>query len=387
MEKRTLLALREDVPLRLDEGACLPLRSRFGQCRACESACPVRVISVSVERVAVADGCTSCGRCAAACPNEALQLDGFESLASVPAGTGTVELECAKVPTELRSVGSITVPCLGGLSAGRIAQLNEQACERGLILVDRGWCGGCTAGCGPAHPARVAVETVSLWLGAIAGGAATGPAAPRIVERHLPQSLMPAEIPPAEPMPDRGPALTRRQFFRTLAENPSGRPRTPMGSNGRAAFPAGARRESPERRRLLEALTAAAQRRQTQVPAEFYPRIANNGACADHRVCTAACPTGALKVVATDGAATLTFSAAECIACGACTRACPEGALSLDAHGGDPAPIAIATHAQQACTSCGDVFSPKAGESTCLACSKSQRFIGDAMSQSFGARH
>lgn len=386
MDKRTLLALRDDARLRLDEGACLPLRSHFGQCRACESACPVHVISVSVERVTVADGCTSCGRCVAACPNEALQLDGFESLATVPAGYGTVELECAKVPGNLRSAESITVPCLGGISAGQIAELNERAGERGLILIDRGWCGLCTAGCGTAHPAQAAVETVSLWLGTIWGRDGSGPAAPRIIDRHLPQSLMPAEIPLAEPAHDPSPALTRRQFFRTLAENPAGRPRTPMGGNGRAAYPASMRRESPERRRLLNALAAAAQRRQTQVPAEFYPRITNDGACADHRVCTAACPTGALKVVATDGAATLTFSAAACIACGACTRACPEGALSLDAHGGDPTPIVIALHEQQVCSLCGDVFSPKAGETTCLTCTKSRRFIGDAMSQLFGAR-
>lgn len=382
METRPLLALRDDMRLRLDEGACLPLRSHFGGCRACAAVCPVGVLSVSVEQVKLADGCTNCGRCVAACPNEALQIDGFEPLDKLPAEAEAIELECAKVPAALRGADAVVVPCLGGISAGRLAELNERAGGRDVRLIDRNWCGHCTAGCGGEHPAKAAVDAVALWLHALDETAA----APRIVPHALPRSMMPADIPLAAPAPDPGPALTRRQFFRTLAESPTGRPRTPMGGNGRAAFPASARRESPERRRLLDALNAAAARRGKDVPAEFFPRVANNGACADHRVCTAACPTGALKVVADDGAAALTFAAAACIACGACTRACPEGALSLDSHGGGPAATTIASHVQSICASCGDAFAPRAGETLCLACSKSQRFVGDAMSQLFGAR-
>jgi ferredoxin len=382
METRPLLALREDARLRLDEGACLPLRSHFGGCRACAAVCPVAVLSVSVEQIKLADGCTNCGRCVAACPNEALQIDGFEPLDQLPAGTEAIELECAKVPAALRSGDAIAVPCLGGISAGRLAQLNERAGGREVRLIDRSWCGQCKAGCSGEHPAKAAVDAVALWLQAIDE---TVPA-PRIVSRALPPALMPADIPLAASAPDPGSALTRRQFFRTLAESPTGRPRTPMGGNGRAAFPASTRRESPERRRLLDALNAAAERRGKDLPAEFFPRVANSGACADHRVCTAACPTGALQVVADDSAATLTFSAAACIACSACTRACPEGALSLDAHGGGPAATVLASHVQSICSACGDAFAPRAGETTCLACSKSQRFIGDAMSQLFGAR-
>lgn len=381
MEIRPLLALRDDARLRLDEGACLPLRSHFGGCRACAEVCPVGVLSVSVEQVKLADGCTNCGRCVAACPNEALQIDGFESLDKLPADAEAIELECAKVPTALRSPDAVVVPCLGGISAGRLAELNERAGGRDVRLIDRSWCGQCTAGCGGQHPAKAAVDAVALWLHALDE---TAPV-PRFALQPLPPTLMPADIPLVESASS-APQVTRRQFFRTLAESPVGRPRTPMGGNGRAAFPASARRESPERRRLLDALNAAAERRGKDVPAEFYPRVTNNGACADHRVCTAACPTGALKVVADDGAATLTFAAAACIACGACTRACPEGALSLDPHGGGPAATTVASHVQSICASCGDAFAPRAGETLCLACTKSQRFIGDAMSQLFGAR-
>lgn len=377
----TLLALNASARVQLNEGACLPLRSDFGGCRACASTCPVKVLDVSVERVALADGCLHCGRCIAVCPTEALQLDGFD-VTDLPDGVPPIEIECAKVPTVERTAHSVQVPCLGGLSAGRIAALHEVAGERGIVLIDRGWCGQCSAG-SAQHPAQAACDEAMAWLDAVHDPRP----APHMLLRRLPAADMPAQIPQPPAPADQGPMLSRRQFFRTLAESPVGCARTPMGGNGRAAFPASARRESPERRRLLDALTAVADRCGSAVPAAFFPRVANSGACVDHQVCTAACPTGALKVVGSDDESTLMFSSAACIACGACTRACPEAALSLDARGGQRAPVALAVHAQQVCASCGEVFSPRQGESTCLACTKSRRFIGDAMSQLFGARH
>jgi ferredoxin len=343
----------------------------------------VQVLDVTVEQVALADGCLHCGRCMAACPTEALQLDGFDP-AAIASEDQPIEIECAKVPMDQRSAHSIQVPCLGGLSAGRIAALHEAAGDRGITLVDRGWCARCTAG-GAQPPGQPALEQVVLWLDAVQDPRP----APRVVSRPLPPASMPAQIPlPPEPV-DPGPALSRRQFFRTLATDPVGRARksTPMGADGRAAFPASQRRESPARRRLLEALDAAAIRGGGTLPAEFFPQLAVIGVCADHRVCTAACPTGALKVVATEGAASLTFAASACIGCGACARSCPEGALAVEPHGGERSPAVLAHHAQQVCATCGDVFTPRAGEAVCLACSKTQRFIGDAMSQLFGARN
>ncbi len=376
-----VVALDRQGWLRLDEAACLPLRSHFGQCRLCQSVCPAGVIEVSVERVSVREGCTRCGRCAAACPVAAIHLEGFE-LGTPAGGDQPVELECAKVPEAERAPGAIVVPCLGGISAGRLAQLNERAAGRPVRIVDRGWCARCNAGRGSERPAQRAVETVRLWLSEI-GDEETR--APEIVERPLPLERMPADIPEPEKREAAAP-MSRRQFFRSLAESPLGLRPTPMGSDGRCAFPAASRRPSPERERLLAALSAAAARAGSALPAELYPRVHNNGACADHRVCTAACPTGALKVTEADGASALAFSAAACIACGACTRACPEGALALEPYGGGPERVTVASHRRQPCANCGEEFSPRAGETLCATCKKSQRFISDAMSKLFGAR-
>jgi ferredoxin len=376
--------LNDSARLRLSEGACLPLRSDFGRCRACEAACPAQVIRVQVEQVTLAEGCLHCGRCVAACPTDALQLDGIDLLPAVPAGGAPIEVECAKVPAAARSAGAIEVPCLGALSVGRLAQLHEAAGERGVVLVDRGWCGDCSAACGSQrHPAAGVHEQVVLWLESLGDPRP----APAWAVRPLPKSQMPAAIPVPPAPADAGPAVTRRQFFRSLAEDPVGRRRaaTPMGGSGRAAFPASQRREAPDRRRLIDALDRGAERAGATLPAELFPRATNSGACVDHRVCTAACPTGALKVVAVEGGASLTFSATVCIGCGACQRACPEGALAVDPHGGERAPAVVAQHLQQACGNCGDVFTPRGGEALCLACSKTQRFLGDAMAKLFGS--
>ncbi len=376
-DRRHFRPLDESGRLRLDEGACLPLRSRFGQCRACESACPVGVISVSVERVALAPGCLGCGRCVAACPNEALHCDGFESLEQPRVAEAPIELECARVPAASRTAAAVVVPCLGGVSAGRLAQLHAKAGRGGLCVIDRGWCGQCAAGSANRHPAAAAIEALRLWLDAIPDTSSDPVPAPALVARALPLSqAASAAAPPTAPAQEA--PTPRRQFLRTLVGRaPEAKP-VPMGADGRAAFPARERRPSPERRRLLEALEATARRRGSALPAELFPRLFGTGACVDHRVCTAACPTGALRVQSTDTESALHFDAAVCIGCGACTRACPEGALKLDG-GGGPLRAVLATHLRQTCESCGETFTPRGTEAVCLACSKSQRLLADVL--------
>jgi ferredoxin len=340
---------------------------------------------VQVEQLTLADGCLHCGRCVAACPTDALAMDGFETPLSLPANTGRVEVECAKVPLSERARSSIEVPCLGALSSGRLAELHEVAGGRGVTLVDRGWCSSCSAGCHDgARPAEAAVEAVLVWLETTRDTREP----PRWEQRPLPIDRMPQEIPVRIKL-DEGPSVTRRQFFRSVVEDPVGRRRqgSLMGQPGRAAFPASQRREAPDRRRLLDALDSAAERAGTVVPSEFFPRLTASAACVDHRVCTAACPTGALKIVALSGTSSLTHSAASCIACGACVRACPEGALALLPHAGERAPTVIARHEEQVCSNCGDTFTPRSGETVCLSCAKTRRFIGDAMSQLFSSNN
>jgi ferredoxin len=415
---------RDQPPLRLrlhagrgllhEEGACLPLRSRHGQCRACADACPSAAIKVSVEAVVLADACTGCGRCTAACPTQALTLPEITALpaplavatlttpttnAASPTSSPTpaarpapLRVECRKVPAELRATDTLLLPCLGALTAGHL--LAHAAAGTPVQVVDRGWCDGCEAGCSPAHPTRpqqathpaaAALEAATLWLQAI-GASATA----TLVHERLPPNLRPSAIPPADAP---APALDRRRFFRVALEKPAGRGKTgatPMGGDGRAAYPADTRQPSPERQRQHAALQALAALHDTAVPAEFYPQLHADASCCDRRMCVALCPTAALTVADDGASAHLQFDPVRCIACGTCERACPESALDLTAHGGRPALHTLAAHRRLRCPSCGDSFAASAQDDVkapplCPTCTKSRRFMDDARRQLFGA--
>lgn len=413
-DRRSIGPLREGTSLGLDEGACLPLRSRFGQCSACASACPVGVLRVSIDAVRLDDGCIGCARCVAACPVEALHFDGLDAIFAAPVSASqSISIECQKVPRELCAPDAIRVPCLGSLSVGRLLALRERSPQTPVTVVDRGWCEACEANVcasrgpdastpsarasgSPAaerradHPASTALDTARLWLEQLGVPDAQ---LPRLEARPLDVALMPATIPPgAAGGATAERAGDRRAFLRAIVEGPARRQApTPMGGNGRAAHPPSARRASPERQRQLAALSAEAARQGRQVPGEFFPRITSNGRCNDHRVCVAACPTGALKVTEFAGGAALEFSAQACIACGSCARSCPEEALSLAAHsageeGAGREPVTLVRHEHRACAECGASFAAADDEVLCSSCRKARRFMKDAMKQLFGNR-
>jgi ferredoxin len=359
-----LRSLRDGAALRLDEGACLPLRSKVGQCSACADACPAGVLRAGVAAIDLAEGCLDCGRCAAACPTEALSLEGYAIAATAHSGAGPLRIECWKVMRSRTGTEAVRVPCLGGLSTGRLLELWRAAGDAGLELMDRGWCAACSAGGGDCHPVQGSLDAARLWLEALG----VEPwRLPRLVSRPLPAREMPEAI----PAPENERPVSRRQFLRALAAAP-----VPVGGPGAPAFPASARRESTERRRVLDALGAIAAERGTPLPDELFARVTNNGACADHRICTAICPTGALAVRALDGQAALEFDAEACIACGACERACPERALSLQAHGGVRERRIVAVHRPRRCTACGEQYTAKdEDDGLCTSCRKTRRFL------------
>lgn len=382
------LPLRDGFALSLDEGACLPLRSTHGQCRSCATACPRAALAVSVVGLELSDDCVGCGRCTAACPTQALGLPELEAPDTQPASQGgCVRFECRMVPARAHLGATTVLPCLGSLTAGRLLALAAADCE--VELVDRGWCTGCPAqGADVAlpHPAQAAVATATLWLEHV--GSARQP---RWVKAPLPLSQRPDALPPPE---QPAPVVDRRRFFRSALERPAGRDRpaaTPMGGNGRAAYPADARRPSPERelqRTALQRLTAA---QASEMPTEFYPSLHADARCCDRRLCVALCPTAALTAADDGQSSHLQWSADRCIACGTCVRACPESALTLAAHGGTSGWHTLVSHRRARCGQCGDSYTPSAAdlavdaEATCPACAKSRRFMDDARRQLFGA--
>lgn len=427
--------LRDGHSLLHEEGACLPLRSRHGRCQACAQACPASALTVSVVGVLLGEACTGCGRCTAVCPTEALTLPELLALpepppaptAATPPAMQPLRLECRMVPEQLLAPGSWVLPCTGAASPGRL--MAQAAAGVTVDVVDRGWCDGCPAAGtargragtdgtddphsadadhateqsagSAAHPASAAIAVAVTWLDA------SGSTTPIHLRREpLPLHLRPDTL-PAAPAP--AAPLDRRRFFRAALDKPAGRDKsaTPMGGDGRAAYPADRRQPSPERARQHQALQRLAQAGAADVPAEFFPSLHADARCCDQRLCVALCPTAALTVADDGGTAQLRFDPVRCIACGTCERACPEGALALTPHGGVPERQTLATHQRVRCAECGDAYTVSAAgrisgqtgdradteaataapalRPVCPQCVKSHRFMSDARRQLFGA--
>lgn len=386
--------LRMGHPLGLLEDACLSLRApRYASCRACAAVCPVQALHIEEAEIRLDETCVNCGRCAAACPMGALGLPGF----SVPEVSRTearsLSVDCWKVPARLTPDESLRVPCLGGLSPGRILELVTTAGPRAVELLDRGWCAGCGAGkAGDAaqHPVAASLKTARALLEAAGSGAER---LPRLRILHLPANLMPVEIPP----PVSETRMSRRSFFSALTAKATVavdqvRPLPVAESRRRRGFektPVASR----ERRRVLFAMERIAQSAWLAPPPGLYHRVEVSTACNNHQLCASICPTGALAVFEEDGRSELMFDTQLCIGCSECGAICPSGALSLLPNGyaanGETLPdrpIRLTSFSEKNCTECGQSFTDKAGEDRCPQCEKRRNLASSAFQSLFGSR-
>jgi formate hydrogenlyase subunit 6/NADH:ubiquinone oxidoreductase subunit I len=123
------------------------------------------------------------------------------------------------------------------------------------------------------------------------------------------------------------------------------------------------------------------------LPASLFPRLTASADCANHRLCVAACPTGAMQEYRVDGARGIRVDAAACAACGLCTQLCPGQALTLhpageaaEAYAGPHPLTRFALHTCPACDAEYEDDGP-----VCPACLKDQSFARDAFRTLFGA--
>jgi ferredoxin len=366
---------------------CLTLGSRYGRCEACAGACPAEVLRVGPDGIEATPGCLGCGRCAAACPTAALRVAGFPAaLASLDPRYRSVTIECARVPPANRAPASLVVPCLGGLSVGAVLELCAQADPLPVALIDRGWCAGCPAGGGVAHPAAERLQQAADCL-----HEAGVPSAhlPRLQSRPLAANLARRGGGSAAAEP----TVSRRGFFRSLpaqaisvAASRDAALRGPV----RAEI-AAPRLPSAERERLLAALQLLAERYGGRVSGALFHRLDIGPDCAGHRVCAAVCPTAALRGYRDAAGATgIAFDAAMCIGCSRCAQACPEKAITLQQGAGTPTSglRALTRFETRSCEVCGDAFAAGPGDPGCMCerCSKSRRLARAGFHELFGAR-
>ncbi|MBA3904277.1 MAG: hypothetical protein C0522_11505 [Rhodocyclaceae bacterium] len=375
---QTYQPLHPTAPLRFDDAACRTLRGPYGSCRACAAVCPAGVLAVDVDEVRLKDGCLGCGRCVSACPTEALRVEGFDASWDAPAdAVEPLRVDCWKAPARAVT-GELRVPCLGGLSAGRLLELWNAAGSRGLFLMDRGWCRHCSAGGGGQHAAMRALGKAQEWL--IAVGVARD-RLPRLVREPLPASRMPAAIPDAALQRK----VSRRNFFRAAVAQAADVAQA--AKPPRSAFAGYRSGASAERARLLEGVAVAARQAGRPLPVALFPAAILDDVCAGHGVCARVCPTGALSSKdAADGGRALVFDAAACIGCGCCARACPERALRIEAAKTLPAGLVeLRRWVSRECEHCGDTFADGSDAALCPLCRKNRGLARDAFGALYGA--
>lgn len=291
---------------------CVRYRFRYSECDRCAESCPPNALRGGQEGVALdSDLCSGCGLCAAVCPTAAFHLPRLP-LAELAKPRGR-SLAVACVPSGQK--GDVRVPCLGDLDLALLASLAQRGVA--LTLHGAGHCEGCAHGNGGAGRVAALLDALDE-LGSAAAA---------------------SDLPWSAPAAESGEAgehhrADRRQLFRRWANRAEASARQEKAD---IVAPASAIRAAahfvPARRRLADAVLSRfdSLREIPSLGLLFGTGVieGESGRCTGCEACFRVCPTGALKVAATESQWQLNHQPGSCVGCGVCVEACGAEALRL----------------------------------------------------------
>jgi ferredoxin len=284
---------------RFHRSRCLRMRHRNNGCDLCRRECRQGAIEFTGEMSLDQEKCSSCFRCTAVCPTEALSCPDFDFaqfLRQVGSG-GSAVIGCASS----RAGISPDVPCIGLLSDAHLAVL---ALSQEEIGIDTTPCAACSNG----EMAQALQERLD-HLHPILNGRIRLGAYPH---RDLPKT-------------------SRREFFSTLRTGFAREVATAISAKDKPVSLAYSEKQLPLERKLLnEVLKTAAERESGWLKKALYFAVEVDEGCTLCTACSAFCPTGSLKRKKEEGW-TLQFRSASCPGCGLCTDACRRDAIRLRA--------------------------------------------------------
>ncbi len=286
---------------------CLWQRWHSCGCRRCIDNCPQRALELADGILAVNQAaCSSCMRCTAVCPNDALlPVHGGHDLINTLVGRDSLLISCIRQPR--MQTEEHTVHCLG--------QFTDEALLAIVLLgppVVRFNTAACKT-CVNSRSAAAGVDTLKR-LQQLLGSAS------RTTITFLEEYSAASD----------GTTGSRRDFFDALKNM-----NTPSGAGIGSGLPdeqepIDNRRRIPRRRRLFLKLWERidAERREL-LRTTCFPRLRRSKHCEPCPRCSGICPTGALVLDDEGAVEQLMFDGRLCTACGLCTAFCPEQVLSL----------------------------------------------------------
>lgn len=276
----------------LDGNRCARVKLPVPLCDACENACPADAIVLSPKggpRIR-ADACTACGACAAVCPEAA-----FAPVVPLPdPGDRVWSLGCA-------GADSSSTYCLNAISMADLAWARAQGIR--AIEVSEHDCANC----------------------ARSGGVPLTDTLSRFNELLQDRAIAPLAL-------TRKPQV-KKGWFAKLAGAQAPDPSRRAILRGRPG------RGGDSRMDALQEILAAAPEAARRFP--FAPSISAD-LCTGCDACLRGCPTGALRIIATDPPA-YEVAAEKCTGCGWCVALCDDDAISvrLDAVAGSRVPLRV----------------------------------------------
>lgn len=326
------------LPVTVDQNRCLNQRIRKENCQKCQAVCPKQSVSVALSNrdipVTVADSCTGCGLCAAACPADAITV--LRKPHKLELKSGKIEIMCSK--QQLDSA----FDCLGMLDAYGLAYIGMKA-EQVLVSLNNDRCEQCNSGVVTAVKQNIQMANIVLRK--------LGKQDIQLVLRHSQVDI----------------AIKRRELFAFCFS----RARDTLLE----MLPIFLNQEKPYRELLVDSVAERAEQCAKLDLSPLFWGSKVNDTCDLCGSCVRSCQNAALSITSkqTGRQRQLLHNQSKCIGCMACTVLCPQGALQVTSELSDIRVIAskrpVILTSKKCCNRCGRVL-PEGKLLECEQCSQ-----------------